>query len=69
MDNNTFAGIRVGNGENPNYQASGVTITGNFINCDSVGKFGVDLEQVNGFSITGNRIDNCAVSAIGTPGH
>jgi len=45
-----------------------VAISGNYINCNGVGSIGVELQQVNGYSIAGNHIRDCTTAAInGTP--
>jgi hypothetical protein len=64
IENNSYAGIQVGHaGYGPNFTPSGVTITGNYFNCSN-GKYGIDLQSVNGFTVTSNRFDNCASFAV-----
>jgi hypothetical protein len=64
IENNKFFGIRVGDAGFAGDKAAGVTISGNYINCNNVGQTGVELEQTNGFSVTGNHIRQCTVHAI-----
>jgi hypothetical protein len=64
IENNAYAGIRVGGSGYADSQASGVAITGNYINCGNVGSYGVDVQQSNGYFIAGNRIQQCTTNAI-----
>ena len=68
LEDNATYGIRVGKAGTQGDKGVGVTITGNYINCrnDSNGKssVGVELDQTSGFSITSNRIRQCAVQAV-----
>ncbi len=61
---NAYAGIRVGDAGASGAKAEGVTITGNYINCDNVGSYGIDIQQASGFTVTGNQFNLCTTHAI-----
>ena len=67
LENNAYAAIRVGGTGYPGSKVNGVTISGNYINCNSGGKvpqYGVDIEQAQGFTIVGNDFRECTTYAV-----
>jgi hypothetical protein len=64
FENNTYA-MRLGYHAQAGSKAVGITVTGNYINCNNVsGSVGVQIEQASGYTITSNRIRQCATQAI-----
>jgi len=62
---NNYVGILLGKQGTAGSAATGITITGNYILCNSsTGSDGVQIQQANGFSITGNKFESCASHAV-----
>jgi hypothetical protein len=64
IENNAYYGIRLGNAGAAGGKAVGVTIDGNYINCNSIGQYGVELEQTSGYSIISNYLPSCTSAPI-----
>jgi hypothetical protein len=65
FESNTYAIVMGSAGYASGYVATGINVTSNYINCNNVANtYGVDILQANGFSITGNRFNQCTVWAI-----
>jgi hypothetical protein len=65
IENNAYYGIRVGNAGSAGNKAAGVSITGNYINCNNLAHtWGVLLDQAVGFSVMNNHIRQCTGAAL-----
>jgi len=64
IEDNAYYGIRLGNAGSAGSKAVGVTIDGNYINCNNRGQYGVEVEQASGYSILSNYFVECTSAAI-----
>lgn len=65
IENNSSFGVRVGYEGYAGMKAAGVSITGNYINCNNLSNtIGVWLDQASGFSVASNHLRQCTTWAI-----